>query len=156
MHKRQHLWAIDSRRYSRFTFVENAISNLPKVTRAMFLGSNILFCFISIWEFGNSKNPFAMITSLSELHSRIRRFILLVQRKKVISMNYSRSSSSWKLWGWMRLDLLFSMRDIYVNSNLNPLTKFTSSSRNSLPSLKISSHGTLLKSSWRPSQSAQE
>ena len=29
----------------------------------------------------------------------------------------------------MRLDLIFSMRDIYINSNLNPLTKFTSSSR---------------------------
>ena len=27
----------------------------------------------------------------------------------------------------MRLDLIFSMRDIYINSNLNPLTKFTSS-----------------------------
>ena len=29
----------------------------------------------------------------------------------------------------MRLDLIFSVRDIYINSNLNPLTKFTSSSR---------------------------
>ena len=29
----------------------------------------------------------------------------------------------------MRLDLIFSMRDIYINSNLNPFTKFTSSSR---------------------------
>ena len=29
----------------------------------------------------------------------------------------------------MRLDLIFSMRDIYINSDLNPLTKFLSSSR---------------------------
>ena len=29
----------------------------------------------------------------------------------------------------MRLDLIISMRDTYINSNLNPLTKFTSSSR---------------------------
>ena len=29
----------------------------------------------------------------------------------------------------MRLDLIFSMWHIYINSNLNPLTKFTSSSR---------------------------
>ena len=29
----------------------------------------------------------------------------------------------------MRLDLILSMRDIYINSNLNPLTKFTRSSR---------------------------
>ena len=29
----------------------------------------------------------------------------------------------------MRLDLIFSVRDIYINSNLNPPTKFTNSSR---------------------------
>ena len=29
----------------------------------------------------------------------------------------------------MRLDLIFSMRNIYINSNPNPLTKFTSSRR---------------------------
>ena len=28
----------------------------------------------------------------------------------------------------MRLDLILAMRDIYINSNLNPLTKLTSSS----------------------------
>ena len=32
----------------------------------------------------------------------------------------------------MRLDLIFSMRDIYITPNLNPLTKFTSSSRNTV------------------------
>ena len=31
----------------------------------------------------------------------------------------------------MRLDLLFTMRDIDINSKLNPITKFTSSSRSS-------------------------
>ena len=72
-----------------------------------------------------------MITSLSELYFRIRRFILLVQMKKVISMNYDNSTSSWKPWRWVRFDLIFSMRDIYINSNLNPLTKFTSSSSRS-------------------------
>ena len=35
-------------------------------------------CFISICKFGRFKNPFAMITSLSELYFRIRRFIFLV------------------------------------------------------------------------------
>ena len=29
----------------------------------------------------------------------------------------------------MRLDLIFTRRDIYINFNLNPLIKFTSSSR---------------------------
>ena len=70
-----------------------------------------------------------MITSLPELYVRIRRFILLVQTKIVISMDYGSSTRSWKTWRWMSLDLIFSMRDIYINSNLNLLTKFTSSSR---------------------------
>ena len=86
-------------------------------------------CFISICKFGSFKNPFATITSLFELYLRIRRFFSLVQTKKVISMNYGSSTSSWKPWRWMRLDLIFSMWYIYINSNLNPLTKFTSSSR---------------------------
>ena len=94
----------------------------------MFLGSNRLFCFISISKCGSFTNPFATITSLSELCVRIRRFILLIKTKKVMSINYGSSTSSWKLWRWMRLYLIFSTRDIYINSNLNPLTKFCSSS----------------------------
>ena len=35
-----------------------------------------------------------------------------------------------KQWRWMRLDLIFTMRDIYINSNMEPLTKFSSSRRN--------------------------
>ena len=64
-----------------------------------------------------------------QLSFRIRRFVLLVQTKKVISMNYDSITSSWKSWRWVRIDLIFSMRDIYINANLNPFTKFTSSSR---------------------------
>ena len=45
-------------------------------------------------EYGSFKNPFATITSLSELYFRFRRFILLVQTKKVISMNYDSSTST--------------------------------------------------------------
>ena len=97
--------------------------------RAKFLGSNGLFSFISLCKFGSLKNHFGTINNLSELYFRIRRFILLVQTKKVISVNYGSSTSSRKPWRWMRLDLIFSMKDIYINSNLNPLTKFTSSSR---------------------------
>ena len=41
---------------------------------------------------GIFKNPFAMITSLSELYLRIRRFFSLVQTKKVISRNYGNST----------------------------------------------------------------
>ena len=47
-------------------------------------------------------------------------------KKKVISLNYGNSRSNIKPWRWVRLDLLLTMRDIYINSNLNQLTKFTS------------------------------
>ena len=60
------------------------ISNSPKVLRARFLGSDGLFCFSSICKFDSFKNPFATITSLSELYFRFRRFILLVRTKKVL------------------------------------------------------------------------
>ena len=39
-------------------------------------------CFSSICKFGSFKNPFAMITNVSELYFRFREFILLVQKKK--------------------------------------------------------------------------
>ena len=71
---------------------------------------------------------FAFI-SFSEFCFRFRRFILLVKKKKVISMNYSSSTSSWKPWRWVKLDLIFIVKDICTNSNINPLTKFSSSSR---------------------------
>ena len=64
------------------------------------------------------------------LAPRFRRFILLMQTKKVISMNYGSSTSSWKPWRWVRFDLMIlTIRYIYINSNLNSLKKFTSSSR---------------------------
>ena len=107
---------------------KNTISNSRKVPSAKFRGNDRLSFFINIWQFGSFKNPIATITSQSELYFRFRRFILLVQAKKVISMNYGSSKSSWKPWRWVRLDLLLTMRVIYINSNLDSLTKFTSSS----------------------------
>ena len=50
--------------------IEITTGNSPKVPRAKFQGSDGLFCFISICKFGSFKNPFATITSLSELYSR--------------------------------------------------------------------------------------
>ena len=49
---------------------------------------------ISISMFGSFKSPFGKITSLSGLYFRFRRFSLLVQTKKVISVNYGSSTSS--------------------------------------------------------------
>ena len=42
-------------------------------------------------------------------------------------MNYGSNRSSWKPWRWVRLDLILSIRDAHINSNLTPLKKFTSS-----------------------------
>ena len=78
-------------------------------------------------QYGSFKSPFATINSLSEHYLEFESFILLVQTKKVITMNYDSSTSSLKTWRGVRLDLIFSMRDIYINSNFNSLTKFTSS-----------------------------
>ena len=96
---------------------------MPKVPRAKFLGSDRLFCFNSICKFGSFKNPFATITRLFELSFRLR-FILLVQTKKVISTNSS--TSSWKPWSWVILTWYLQW-EIYINSSLKQLTKFTSS-----------------------------
>ena len=71
----------NSRRYSTFTFVENTTSNSLKVLSDKFLGSDTFFCFISLCKFGSFKNPFTVITNLSELYFRIKRFIPLVQTK---------------------------------------------------------------------------
>ena len=45
---------------------DNTNSNSPKVLKAKYLGSDVLFCFISICNFGNF-NPSATNTSLSKL-----------------------------------------------------------------------------------------
>ena len=74
--------------YSRFTFVENTIGNLPNVTRAKFLGSNGLFSFNSICNFNSFKNPFAMITSLYKvgINENSDFYELWQQRKKLKTM----------------------------------------------------------------------
>ena len=96
------------------------------------------------WEVINSfvVLVYASLAALRNLSFRFRRFTLLVKTKKVISMNYGSSRSSWKPWRWMRLDLILTMKDIYIDSSLNLLKKFTSNSWSSkfkdTLSLKIS------------------
>ena len=91
-----------------------------------------------------SRTPFQHL--LACLYFRFRRLILLVKTKKVISMSCGSSTSSWKPWRWVRLDLVFTMRDMYINSHLNPLTKFTSSRET--PSLKIFCYGQVGSRIW--------
>ena len=86
------------------------------------------FCFISIYKCDSFNNPFATITSLSELYFRFQKFILLVQTVKVISVKYGSSTSSWKPWTWVRLDPILVMRDIYIIFQPEPTRKFHYSS----------------------------
>ena len=72
--------------------------NLPNIQRAKFLGSDGLFCFISICKFGNFQNTFATIISLSELYLRFRTFILLVRSKKVVSITTASKEHSESLF----------------------------------------------------------
>ena len=84
---------------------------------------------ISMCKGGSFKNPFTTNINLSKLYFRFRRFILLVQMKKVISVSLCGSTSICKPRRWVKLKLIFAMRDICINSNLDLLRKFTNSSR---------------------------
>ena len=142
--------------FSRFTFIENATGNLPKVLGAKFLGSHGPFCFISICKFGNFKNPFATITSLPELYFRFRRFILLVQTKKwflfkkvisIISMLQTMEMSD--VWPDTYDERIYTSIPTWTDWQ-NALVAAEART------LKIFSHGTSLKWSWRSYQSPQE
>ena len=112
--------------------MKSAISNSPKVWRAKFLRIDGLFCSFSIRKFGSLKNLFVTINSLPKLYFRFRRFILFIQTKKVISMNYGSGASGWKPCWRVEPDLISTMRwDIYMNSNLKPLKQSTGSMRTS-------------------------
>ena len=123
----------------RFTFVENTISNFLKLLTAQFLGCDGLFCFISICKFGCFRNPFATITSMSDLYFRLKLFCWYKQKKaaaKAAENHGDKWGLTWYLW-W----------SIYT------LTPTWTHSQNSLaateaPNLKISSHGKRVHNLW--------
>ena len=115
---------------SRFTFVENTISNSPNASRTKFLGSDGFFCFCSICKFGSFKNPFATILPTCLTYTLdLEDLFCWCKWKKMISMNCGSSTICWIPWRWVRLDLMLTVRNIYINFNLNPLTKFSNSSK---------------------------
>ena len=59
----------------------------------------------------------------------MRKIYSINTNKKMISISYGSSTSSWKLWRWIELDLIFTIRDICINSSLNLLIKFSGSTR---------------------------
>ena len=123
----QHLQAAELKRYSRFTIVENTISNSPRSWQPSFLEVMDSFVLVTYTSLVASKT--LLLQLLTCLNFTLdSEDLLLVQMKKLIPMNYGISTRSWKSCKWVRLDLIFTMRDICISLNLNPLTKFTSSS----------------------------
>ena len=108
----------------------------------MFLESDNSFYFISISKFGSLKKPFATIARLSAFHFRCRSVLITKYNCKILHiifltdakwmgewMSSGRRTSNWKPWRWMRFELIFPMRDIYINSTLDPITNINNSSR---------------------------
>ena len=84
-------------------------------------------CFSRIINFDSFKNTFATVTSLAEFHYWYRKFVLLVQTIDMICISYGNRASSCKSWRWIRFDLLLKVKDICINSSLDPLASFLSS-----------------------------
>ena len=78
--------------------------------------------FYIISTFGRFRNPFARVSSLSQLPFRCRRTILLAKTKSAICVSYGGSKGSCKLWRWTRLNLTFRKRDISINLNFNSVS----------------------------------
>ena len=113
-----------------------------------------VFCFISKCKFGSFRNPFATITSLSELYLKIRRFILLAQTKKCFLWTMATAEATENHRDDCHLTL-YSLRGIYTSIPTSTHSQNWLAAAEAL-SLKISSRGTSLKWSQRPSQSAWE
>ena len=143
----QHLQAVEQRRYGRFTFVENTISNSPKAPRAKFPDSFLLLAYASLKA------------------SRI----LLQQLAAYLNFNLDSEvlfcwckPNKWFLWTCQQHKQLKSMEmseawfDTYDERFLTWNHSQKSLVAVEAPNFKISSHGTSLKWSQRPSQSALE
>ena len=96
--------------------------------KAKFLGSDLLFCFISICKLGSFKNLSATINSLSKLYFRFNR---------VYSVGANEKSDFYELWQQykqlktmeMRLELILTMKGIYIDFQPESTKKITRSSR---------------------------
>ena len=92
--RRQHLWALLNRRGIADLLLLRTLLAIRQKSQEPSFWERMDSCFSSICKFVSFKNPFAMITSLSELYFRFRRFVLLVQTKKVISMNLAAAEAA--------------------------------------------------------------
>ena len=107
-----------------------------KVLKAKFSKSDELFSFVGICKFGSFKTFLWQLLACLNFTLDSEYPFTWYKKKKIssssfflVSTNYASSTRSWNTWSWMKLDLIFTLRDIFINSSLNPLRKFTSSNR---------------------------
>ena len=63
-------------------------------------------------KFGSFKNPFPTIIACLDLNLTSGN-LLCWYNQKMISMSYGSSTSSWKPWTWVSLELISTMRNIH-------------------------------------------
>ena len=147
--RRQHLWIVGQRRCSRYTFVENTISNSPKVWEANF------------WEVMDS---LVLLAYASLAASRT------LFQQLLACLNFTLESEHWSFWYKQKKWFLGTMAAAQAAENHGDGWGLTwyflwgihtshptwTHSQNSLAAaeastLKVSSHRTSLKWSGRPS-----
>ena len=119
-----------------------------QVLRPTFLESDRFFCFISIHKFGSFKNSFAMIIDCLNFTLVSEDLFSWVMD---VAWEAKKHGDEWGLTWYLWWGINTSIHQF----QLEPTHKIKLSAAE-WPSLKISSHGTSLKWSRRPSQSAQE
>ena len=92
----------------------------------------------SFWEVINSFDllAYASLAASRTLTKWLLACLNFTLDLKYFSVGTNEKNDFYNLWQqhkqlktmdiWVTLDLILTMRDIYINSNLNPLTKFTS------------------------------
>ena len=108
-------------------YISNCISNLLKALRATFLGCETLV--LLVYAGLTASRTLLQWLLAACLNFAFKRITLMVQTKKANFMRYDNTTTSWRPWKLVRVDLTFTMRDIYINCNMNPLKEFTSNSR---------------------------
>ena len=141
--RRQHLRSVEYRSFSRFTFVGNTISNLPKVPRSKFLGSDQLFYFISICSLAASRTLLQrLLASLNFALDWVDLFCWYIWKKWFMwtiaaAQAAENHADEWGLAWYLRQGIYASILTWIHSQNSLAVAEGLS--------LKMSSHGTSLK-----------
>ena len=115
----------------RLTFVENTIGNSPKVLTAKFLGNNGSFVILAYASLAASRTLLQQLLACLNFTLESEDLSLWYKRKKwflwiiVAAQAAENYGDEWRLTWYF----LWGIYTLYIHSNPNPLTKFTSSSK---------------------------